>query len=64
VMRLNVYAPGSEIPHRQYSQNLSCPGGSGAGDIPFALSDERGEWRLELRDVASGATAVRSLVLK
>ena len=64
VVRLNVYSPGSETPHRQYSQNLSCPDGSGAGDIPFALSDERGEWRLELRDVASGVTAVRSLLLK
>ena len=63
VVRLNVYAPGSKIPHRQYSQNIGCNAGRGKASIPFALSDRSGEWSLELRDVATGVKAARTLVL-
>lgn len=64
VVRLDVYAPGAEQPHREYSQNLLCAGGRGAGDIPFALSDPAGQWRLVFRDVASGVTAERTLAVR
>ncbi len=57
VVRMNVYAPGSDRPHRDYSQTLSCPHGAGSWHVPFALSDASGKWRLEFRDVASGVTS-------
>ncbi len=64
VVRMDVYAPGSDEPHRQYSQNVMCAGGAGAADIPFALSDASGRWRLAFRDVASGVSAWRELVVR
>jgi hypothetical protein len=63
VVRLDVFAPGSETPHRQYSQNLSCPAGAGTATIPFALDDPPGDWRCELRDVASGTRRTAALTL-
>ena len=64
VLRLNVFAPGSTQPHRQYSQNLACPAGQGRADIPFALNDPAGNWRLELRDVATGVKTTAMLSVK
>jgi hypothetical protein len=64
VVRLNVYPPGATEPHRQYSQNLACPAGAGQGNIPLALNDPVGTWQLELRDVATGVTVRRALVVK
>ncbi|MGD9495721.1 MAG: beta-galactosidase trimerization domain-containing protein, partial [Armatimonadota bacterium] len=64
VVRMDVYAPGNDRPHRQYSQNILISGGEEAGaDIPFALSDRRGQWRLVFRDVASGVSAERAVAL-
>lgn len=63
VVRLDVFAPGAEEPHRQYSQNIVCDGGRGAATIPFALSDAAGQWRLEFRDAAAGIRTSRTLVL-
>jgi hypothetical protein len=63
VVRLDVFAPGSTNPHRQYSQNLACPAGAGTATIPFALNDPPGEWRCELRDVASGVRRTAALRL-
>lgn len=57
VVRVDVFAPGSERPHRQYSQNLACADGQGKGTIPFALNDPAGAWRLVFRDVATGTSA-------
>ncbi len=64
VARLDVYPPGSERPHRQYSQNIDCPAGQGATDIPFALNDPPGQWRLVARDVASGTTSERTIEVR
>jgi len=64
VIRMDVYAPGSDAPHRQYSQNILCEAGRGEADIPFALNDAPGQWRLELRDVASGVSTERTLTLE
>jgi hypothetical protein len=64
VVRADVYAPGSDTPHRQYSQNIACERGAGTVDIPFALNDPAGEWRLRLRDAATGVTQTRTIELK
>jgi hypothetical protein len=61
VVRLDVYAPGAQTPHRHYSQNIACERGQGSGDLPLALMDPGGNWRLELRDVASGVKATHPL---
>jgi len=57
VVHVSVYAPGSREPHRQYSRNVECPAGRGRASIPLALNDPPGAWRLQFRDVASGARA-------
>ncbi len=57
VVHVDVYAPGSDRPHRQYSQNIACAGGVGQGSLPFALNDAPGVWRLVFRDTATGVTA-------
>jgi hypothetical protein len=65
VVRLDVFAPGRDEPHRQYSQSIACPNGLGTADIPFALNDPAGAWRLECHDVASGVgTAPLALALR
>lgn len=61
VVRMDAYALGSETPHRQYSQNVACPNGSGAAVLPFALNDQPSEWRLVFRDVASGVETTRTV---
>lgn len=55
-VRLDVFAPGSDAPHRQYSRNIACPGGKGSTTIPLALNDASGTWRLRLTDAATGTT--------
>ncbi len=57
VVRVDVFAPGSNTSHRQYSQNIACPNGQGKASIPFALNEPAGTWRLAFRDAASGVTA-------
>ncbi len=57
VVRVDVYAPGSDEPHRQYSQNVDCFGAPGQMTIPFALSDPAGTWRVVAHDAASGVQA-------
>ena len=54
VVHVDVFAPGSEKPHREYSQNIDCPGGEGEATIPLALNDPEGPWRLEFKDAATG----------
>lgn len=61
VVRMDVYAPGSDRPHREYSQNIGCTGGTGDATIPLALNDQAGEWRLSFRDVASGVQTQTAL---
>ncbi len=64
VVRLDVFAPGGAAPHRQYSQNIACPGGKGSATIPFALNDPKGTWRLQWRDVATGMKGQGQIVVK
>lgn len=63
VVRLDVYPPDAQTPHRQYSQNIDCPGGRGTADIPLAFSDSPGAWRLVLRDVATGVQVERTVAV-
>ena len=63
-VRVDVFAPGSDAPHRQYSQTVDCDGGQGGITIPFALNDPAGAWRLVARDAASGATAEATLQVR
>jgi hypothetical protein len=62
-VRLDVFAPGSDSPHREYSQNVACQGGKGRATIPLALNDATGQWRLRLRDAATGAVVDRTLAV-
>jgi hypothetical protein len=62
-VRLDVFAPGSDTPHRQYSQNIACPGGKGRAIVPLALNDTTGEWRLQFRDAATGKAAEKAAVV-
>lgn len=64
VIRLDVFAPDATTPHRQYSQNLLCRRGPGCADLPFALNDPSGQWRLVFRDAATGVQTARTLTLE
>jgi hypothetical protein len=64
VFRLDVCPPGADTPHRQYSQNILAERGQGRAEIPFALNDPQGSWRLVFRDVATGTVTTRVLELQ
>ncbi|MGC9319944.1 MAG: beta-galactosidase trimerization domain-containing protein, partial [Armatimonadota bacterium] len=64
VVRIDLFAPGTEAPHRQYSQNVLCEDGAGSATIPFALDDTRGTWRVEAHDVASGVSVRQELQMR
>jgi hypothetical protein len=56
VVRLEVFDPdGKQV--RYYSSNLTVRDGQGSFQIPFAISDAKGPWRVHARDVISGLTA-------
>lgn len=40
-----------------YAQNLLAGAGKTIAEIPFAYNDPAGEWKLQVRDVATGVTA-------
>ena len=61
VIRIEVLDPAGRIA-RQYSGNVTVKDGRAAYQIPFALSDPSGAWRVRARDVISGLTA--ELVVK
>jgi hypothetical protein len=56
VIRIEVDDPAGRIA-RQYSGNVTLKDGRAAYQIPFALSDANGLWRVRARDVVSGLTA-------
>ncbi|HPJ99135.1 MAG TPA: beta-galactosidase, partial [Candidatus Hydrogenedentes bacterium] len=63
VVHVDVFAPGSDHPHREYSQNLPCALGRGKGTIPFAQNDPAGAWRLVFRDTATGTSTEATVYL-
>ena len=42
---------------RFYRYCIASPGGKGRGEIPLALNDPTGTWKLRLTDVATGVAA-------
>ena len=62
VFRLDVIGPDG-LPRRGYSQNVVATSGTAKATVPFALNDPPGAWTLLVRDVASGASARRTLSL-
>ena len=61
VVRVRVLDPdGAEVPW--YSKNLAVRGGAAAMEVPFALSDRQGTWRVEVRDVLTGETKAAECV--
>jgi len=42
---------------RFYRYCIPAPGGKGKGEVPLALNDPPGEWKLRLTDVATGVAA-------
>jgi hypothetical protein len=58
VVQVEVYdAAGKRIRH--YSRNETVRDGAAKVEIPFAISDARGRWRVRVRDVISGLSAER-----
>jgi hypothetical protein len=60
VVAVRVVAPDGRLA-RHYSGNVEIRDGRGRFEIPFALNDAPGEWRVEARDAVSGLTAERSI---
>ncbi len=55
VFAVHVYGPDGEVRH-MYGRNLDAPQGSAEGVLRFAWNDPVGEWRLVVRDAATGVT--------
>jgi hypothetical protein len=45
---------------RFYRYCIPAPGGKGKGEIPLALNDPSGDWKLRLTDVATGVAAEKT----
>jgi hypothetical protein len=56
VVRLEVFDPAGRLA-RHYSGNMTVRDGKASFQVPFALSDASGAWRVRARDVVSGLTA-------
>jgi hypothetical protein len=60
VIHLDVFDPAGNLV-RYYSGNLTLRDGRARFQIPFALSDHPGPWRVRARDIVSNLTAEVSL---
>ena len=58
VVHVDVLDPAGKTA-RQYGGNVTVQDGHAKFDVPFALNDARGAWRVQARDVISGLTAER-----
>ncbi|MFN7994122.1 MAG: beta-galactosidase [Bryobacteraceae bacterium] len=56
VVHVEVFDPTGNL-SRHYSGNITLRDGQAGYQIPFALSDPAGAWRVRVRDVISGLTA-------
>ena len=56
VLRMQVYGPGG-APRKHYSRNLPARNGQATAHVPLALNEERGTWRVQIRDTATGCKA-------
>ncbi|MEN6345632.1 MAG: sugar-binding protein [Armatimonadia bacterium] len=64
VLHLELTPPGQLKPEAAYTQNLLAAAGHLDTALPLALNDPRGEWKVTLRDVATGTTATGSFRLQ
>jgi hypothetical protein len=53
VFHVEVTNPAGELQY-QYSGNVLAPGGAASKQIPLALNDPAGTWRIRVKDVLSG----------
>lgn len=60
VVRVEVVDPSGKVV-RHYGSNYTIREGMAQIEIPFALNDRTGAWRIRARDVVSGLTAERAL---
>ncbi|HMJ60512.1 MAG TPA: beta-galactosidase, partial [Bryobacteraceae bacterium] len=63
VVRAEVMDPDGRL-IRHYSSNLTVRDGEASLQIPFAINDAKGLWRVQARDVISGLTAATFLTRK
>jgi hypothetical protein len=61
VVRVEVMDPAGHLV-RHYTGNVTVRNGKAHFEVPFALSDARGSWRIRARDVISGLTAETRVV--
>ena len=61
VVRLEVFDPAGKLV-RHYTGNRTLRDGTASFEIPFALNDAGGAWRVRARDAISGLTAERVLM--
>src|SRR5581483_2946984 len=61
VVRAEVIDPAGHLV-RHYSANLTVRDGGASFEIPFAINDAKGTWRVQVRDVISGLTAATPIV--
>jgi hypothetical protein len=60
VLRVEVFGP-DNVPHPEYGRNLLARDGAGKGEVPLALNEKKGNWRIIVTDVVSGQSAERVL---
>jgi hypothetical protein len=60
VVRLEVFDPSGKLV-RHYCGNVTVRGGRAEFQVPFALNDAEGPWRVRARDAVSGLTAEQVL---
>lgn len=63
VVHIEVYNPEDRLV-REYCTNIDIVNGAGRIEIPFAISDARGAWRIRVQDAISGLSAERSFTPK
>lgn len=63
IFHLSLISPlGEEVRH--YSDNLRAEGGEVRGKIHLALNETPGEWKLRIKDVATGIRAEETFIVK
>ena len=62
ILRVVVFDPDGN-PSEAYTKNVTAPNGAYAGEIPLALNEKAGTWRVKCVGVVSGKTAEKSFQL-
>jgi hypothetical protein len=47
-----------------YRYFIQAPGGNGKGEVPLAVNDPKGTWKLKLTDVATGIATERAFAVE